>query len=80
MCWQKFEYKPFFSSQGTAEVVFSRRGDAVAAVKRYNDVQLDGKPMKIEIVGTNIATPAAALPLPAPMNGAFGSSNGVQRG
>lgn len=30
----------------------------MSAVKRYNNVQLDGKPMKIEIVGTNIATPA----------------------
>ncbi|XP_039807100.1 THO complex subunit 4B-like isoform X3 [Panicum virgatum] len=45
-------------SKGTAEVVFSRRSDAVAAVKRYNNVQLDGKPMKIEIIGTNIEAPA----------------------
>ncbi|PIN11441.1 RRM motif-containing protein [Handroanthus impetiginosus] len=55
-------------SKGTAEVVFSRRQDALAAVKKYNNVQLDGKPMKIEIVGTNISTPAA---------GAFGDSNVV---
>ncbi|KAM6597098.1 hypothetical protein CsatA_007622 [Cannabis sativa] len=61
-------------SKGTAEVVFSRRGDAVAAVKRYNNVQLDGKPMKIEIVGTNIAT--AAGPPPPATNGSFGNSNG----
>lgn len=47
--------------QGTAEVVFSRRGDGLAAVKRYNNVELDGKPMKIEIVGTNVAT-AGILP------------------
>lgn len=51
-------------SKGTAEVVFSRRADAVAAVKKYNNVQLDGKPMKIEIVGTNISTPAV-VPLAA---------------
>lgn len=63
-------------SQGTAEVVFSRRTDALAAVKRYNNVQLDGKPMKIEIVGTNIATPAA----PPANNVSFGNSNGVPRG
>lgn len=44
-------------SKGTAEVVFSRRSDAIAAVKRYNNVQLDGKPMKIDIIGTNIETP-----------------------
>lgn len=63
-------------SQGTAEVVFSRRGDAVAAVKRYNNVQLDGKPMKIEIVGTNISTPGVA---PA-ANGPIGNFNGVPQG
>lgn len=63
-------------SKGTAEVVFSRRADAVAAVKRYNNVQLDGKPMKIEIVGTNVATPAAP---PPPANGSFGNSNGLPR-
>ncbi|PON51445.1 Splicing factor-like protein [Trema orientale] len=64
-------------SKGTAEVVFSRRADAVAAVKRYNNVQLDGKPMKIEIVGTNIATSAGP---PPPANGSFGNSNGFSRG
>ncbi|XP_068634867.1 THO complex subunit 4A [Aristolochia californica] len=64
-------------SKGTAEVVFSRRGDAVAAVKRYNNVQLDGKPMKIEIVGTNMLTPAA---MPSVSNGTFGSNpTGVPR-
>ncbi|KAE8693117.1 THO complex subunit 4A [Hibiscus syriacus] len=63
-------------SKGTAEVFFSRKADAMAAVKRYNNVQLDGKPMKIEIVGTNIATPAA----PIAVNVAFGSSNGAPRG
>jgi len=56
-------------SKGTAEVVFSRRGDALAAVKKYNDVQLDGKPMKIEIVGTNRQT--AAAPSARPGNGNF---------
>ncbi|PHT29926.1 THO complex subunit 4A [Capsicum baccatum] len=50
--------------------------DAIAGVKRLNNVQLDGKPMKIEIVGTNIVTPPAPLP-----NGAFGfeDTNGVPR-
>uniref|UniRef100_A0A6N2KK58 RRM domain-containing protein n=1 Tax=Salix viminalis TaxID=40686 RepID=A0A6N2KK58_SALVM len=41
-------------SEGTAEMVFARQEDAVSAVNRYNNVQLDGKPLKIEIVGTNI--------------------------
>lgn len=62
-------------SKGTAEVVFSRRNDAIAAVKRYNNVQLDGKPMMIEIVGTNLQTP----PAPSPYAGAYGDSNGFPR-
>ncbi|KAG8089336.1 hypothetical protein GUJ93_ZPchr0011g28218 [Zizania palustris] len=48
-------------SKGTAEVVFSRRSDALASVKRYNNVQLDGKPMKIEIIGPNIEAPPPAI-------------------
>ncbi|XP_048605296.1 THO complex subunit 4A-like [Brassica napus] len=46
------------------KVVFSRRGDATAAVKKYNDVQLDGKPMKIEIVGNNLQTASATTGRP----------------
>ncbi|KAJ0028150.1 hypothetical protein Pint_35462 [Pistacia integerrima] len=60
-------------SKGTAEVVFSRRADAVAAVKRYDNVQLDGKPMKLEIVGRNIAASAAA---PPSTNGMYDNQNG----
>lgn len=47
-------------SSGSAEVVFSRRTDAFQALKRYNNVQLDGRPMKIEIIGTNSGIPASA--------------------
>ncbi|GAB2214721.1 hypothetical protein Drorol1_Dr00019083 [Drosera rotundifolia] len=57
-------------SKGTAEVVYSRRMDALAAVKRYNNVELDGKPMKIEIVGTNITAPPL-LPLSPPVFPSF---------
>ncbi|KAJ0979465.1 hypothetical protein J5N97_014939 [Dioscorea zingiberensis] len=63
-------------SKGTAEVVFTRRDDAFAAVKRYNNVQLDGKPMKIEVIGTNIMTPAAG---PPSVNGGLGNSNGIPK-
>ncbi|XP_041000554.1 THO complex subunit 4B-like [Juglans microcarpa x Juglans regia] len=49
-------------SKGTAEVVFLRQSDAVAAIKRYNNVELDGKPMKIELVGVSLVTPAIVPP------------------
>ncbi|KAK3039313.1 hypothetical protein RJ639_028713 [Escallonia herrerae] len=45
---------------GSAEVLFARRSDAFQALKRYNNVQLDGKPMKIEIVGANSDVPVSA--------------------
>ncbi|CAN6164880.1 unnamed protein product [Urochloa humidicola] len=69
-------------SKGTAEVVFSRRSDAVAAVKRYNNVQLDGKPMKVEIVGTNIEAPPAPTFSFSPPAGNFRApfNSGPRRG
>ncbi|PIA26608.1 hypothetical protein AQUCO_09100046v1 [Aquilegia coerulea] len=45
---------------GSSEVVFARRADALAAMKRYNNVQLDGKAMKIEVIGTNAERPVSA--------------------
>lgn len=41
-------------------MVYGRRSDAFAALKRYNNVLLDGKPMKIEIVGANAGMPVSA--------------------
>ncbi|KAK1423617.1 hypothetical protein QVD17_18922 [Tagetes erecta] len=57
---------------GTAEVMFARRSDAFQALKRYNNVQLDGKPMKIEIVGSKSEV---VVPL-APRVNVVGGVNG----
>ncbi|GKV28469.1 hypothetical protein SLEP1_g37524 [Rubroshorea leprosula] len=46
---------------GTAEVVFYHQTDALPVIKRYNNVRLDGKPLKIELVGVNLLTPAPVL-------------------
>ncbi|XP_038721180.1 THO complex subunit 4D-like [Tripterygium wilfordii] len=45
---------------GSAEVVYTRRSDAFSALKRYNNVLLDGKPMKLEVVGANAEIPVSA--------------------
>ncbi|GAU17787.1 hypothetical protein TSUD_171760 [Trifolium subterraneum] len=53
-------YDQFGRSKGTAEVVFTRQSDALAALKRYNNMRLDGKVLQIELVGTSLVTTAAA--------------------
>ncbi|WOL14887.1 THO complex subunit 4A-like isoform X1 [Canna indica] len=48
-------------SMGSAVVMFLRRRDALAAMTKFNNVSLDGKPMNIEIVGFD-ASKHAAVP------------------
>jgi THO complex subunit 4 len=42
-------------SKGVAEVVFVRRPDAISAVRKYNNVQLDGRPMKMEMTTSAVS-------------------------
>ena len=42
-------------SEEAAEVVFQRREDAMAAMKTYNNLALDSKPMKIELVENSVS-------------------------
>uniref|UniRef100_A0A2P2JUT6 Uncharacterized protein MANES_07G113400 n=1 Tax=Rhizophora mucronata TaxID=61149 RepID=A0A2P2JUT6_RHIMU len=60
-------------SKGTAEVVFVSQTDALTAMKRYNNVHLDGKPLRIELVGVNLLPP---LPPPHPVPQTIASNTG----
>lgn len=55
---------------GSAEVVYAKRSDAFAAHKRYNNVQLDGRPMRVEVV-----SPKSEVPMAARVN-VVGGANG----
>merc|ERR1712071_183544 len=38
-------------SQGVCDIAYEQRGDALRAIKRYENVPLDGRKMRIEVVG-----------------------------
>eukprot|EP00833_Pecoramyces_ruminatium_P015955 jgi/Orpsp1_1/1189987/evm.model.d7180000075962.1 len=43
-------FLPNGKSKGTGQVIFTRNNDAKRAINKYNDVELDRRPMKIEMV------------------------------
>ena len=53
--------KPDGGSKGVAFVVYAKKPDAAKAIETYNGVPLDGKPLKISLVGGAVAGAAAAV-------------------
>ncbi|XP_019873128.1 THO complex subunit 4-like [Aethina tumida] len=48
-------YDQFGKSLGTAEVIFYNKDEATKAMKHYNGVPLDGRPMKIEMISVDVS-------------------------
>jgi len=63
-------------SLGTADVLFERKQDAIRALKKYNGVSLDGRPMDIQLT-TPLAVPTLSRPRP---RGGSAPARGRSRG
>merc|ERR1712127_306044 len=64
-------------SLGTADVLFERKPDAIKALKKYNGVSLDGRPMDIKLTAGIEQTVAQIAPR---LSGGNGNGNGFRRG
>eukprot|EP01114_Cavostelium_apophysatum_P022234 TRINITY_DN797_c0_g1_i2.p1 TRINITY_DN797_c0_g1~~TRINITY_DN797_c0_g1_i2.p1 ORF type:complete len:285 (-),score=55.09 TRINITY_DN797_c0_g1_i2:86-940(-) len=56
-------------SEGSAQVTFSRKSDAVSAINKYNGVALDGRELRLTLIGGNNNDAAPSR----------GSSGGIQK-
>jgi len=67
-------------SEGEGEVVFSRRADAQAALRKFQGTQVDGKAIRLTILGSNLVVedkPVRAVAAPRGGGGRRGRGNVV---
>jgi len=53
-------------SQGNCDLFFARKGDGIRAIKKYNNVPLDGRKMRLEVVGAPATAVINRVSKPAP--------------
>lgn len=67
-------------SQGSAELVFMSKRNAIAAKKQYNGVPLDGRPMEIDIIGDRFVPELIRAALKDRRDKSRGGNRGGNRG